>query len=201
VAEAGWLRALRDRCDETGAKLIFDEIQTGFGRTGNLFAWQGFQVRPDILLMAKGMGGGMPIGAFVASREVMQTLTHDPVLGHITTFGGHPVSCAASLAGLRKILAENLAGAVPRLEEIIRTELQSSRGVLELRGKGLLYAVELGSFEKILAVIARGLERGVLTDWFLHCNTALRIAPPLVISEDELRSGLRILADCIAAES
>ena len=146
------------------------------------------------------MGGGMPIGAFVASRELMQVLTHDPVLGHITTFGGHPVSCAAALATLQKILSENLMGRIATLEQIIQTELATT-GVLELRGKGLLYAAELGSFEKVLAVIQRCLEGGVLTDWFLHCNTAIRIAPPLVIAENELREGLKVLAMSIAAES
>ncbi len=195
-----WLYALRTRCDITGTLLIFDEIQTGFGRTGDLFAFQGLGVIPDILVMAKGMGGGMPIGAFVSRKEVMQVLTHDPVLGHITTFGGHPVNCAAALAVLNKILDERLVERVATLETIIRKELNVP-GVLELRGKGLLYAAEVGEFDRVLRVIARCLEQGVITDWFLHCNTAIRIAPPLVISEDELRDGLRILASAITAES
>jgi acetylornithine/N-succinyldiaminopimelate aminotransferase len=195
-----WLYALRTRCDITGTLLIFDEIQTGFGRTGDLFAFQGLGVIPDILLMAKGMGGGMPIGAFVSRQEVLQVLTHDPVLGHITTFGGHPVNCAAALAVLNKILDERLVERVATLETIIRQELNVP-GVLELRGKGLLYAAEVGEFDRVLRVIARCLEQGVITDWFLHCNTAIRIAPPLVISQDELRDGLRILAAAITAES
>ncbi|MFN8397699.1 MAG: aspartate aminotransferase family protein [Bacteroidia bacterium] len=200
VGEEAWLRAVRQRCNETGALLIFDEIQSGFGRTGTLFAWERFGIKPDILLMAKGMGGGMPIGAFVSRREVMQVLTHDPVLGHITTFGGHPVSCAASLAALRKILNERLMDRVPALEAIIREEL-SGPGVLGLRGRGLLFAAEVGSFDRVLRVIARCLEGGVLTDWFLHCDTAIRIAPPLVISEDDLRMGLQVLAKAIQAEA
>lgn len=200
IADAQWLRALRARCDATGTLLIFDEIQTGFGRTGTLFAWQGYGVQPDILLLAKAMGGGMPLGAFVASRERMQVLTHDPVLGHITTFGGHPVSCAAALAALRKILDQGLMDRIPTLEAML-LPLSSVEGVQELRGKGLLYAVELGDFEKVQRVIHRCLDHGVLTDWFLHCNTAIRVAPPLVIAETELRDGLHVLAAAIEAEA
>jgi acetylornithine/N-succinyldiaminopimelate aminotransferase len=197
IATRNWLYALRTRCEITGTLLIFDEIQSGFGRTGDLFAFMGYGVIPDILLMAKGMGGGMPIGAFVSRQEVMGVLTHDPVLGHITTFGGHPVNCAASLATLRKILGERLLDRVPILERIIREELAG----YDVRGKGLLCAVELGSFARVLAVIARCLAGGVLTDWFLHCNTAVRIAPPLVISEAELRAGMQVLADALRAEA
>lgn len=200
VGEEAWLNAVRKRCDATGTLLIFDEIQSGYGRTGTLFAWQRFGIRPDILLMAKGMGGGMPIGAFVSRPEVMQVLTHDPVLGHITTFGGHPVSCAASLAALRKILDERLMDRVPVLEAIIWEEL-SGPGVLGLRGRGLMFAAEVGSFDRVLRVIAKCLEEGVLTDWFLHCDTAIRIAPPLVIEETDLRQGLQILAKAIHSES
>lgn len=200
IGNRNWLYALRTRCNITGTLLIFDEIQTGFGRTGDLFAFQGLGVIPDILLMAKGMGGGMPIGAFVSRKEVMQVLTHDPVLGHITTFGGHPVNCAAALAVLKKILWEDLVHRVSALEKIIRNEL-AVQGVIELRGRGLLYAAELGDFDKVLRIIARCLELGVITDWFLHCNTAIRIAPPLVISEDELRDSLRILANAILEEN
>lgn len=196
-ADRHWLYALRNRCDTVGALLVFDEIQSGFGRTGDLFAWMGHGVVPDILLMAKGMGGGMPIGAFASRKEVMEVLTHDPVLGHITTFGGHPVSCAAALAALRKLLDERLMDRVPRLAAIIQEEL---RGLGELRGKGLMWALELGSFARVQRVIARCLDGGVLTDWFLHCDTAARIAPPLVITEEELRSGLRVLAAACAAE-
>jgi acetylornithine/N-succinyldiaminopimelate aminotransferase len=192
-----WLQGLRMLCDEVGALLLFDEIQSGFGRTGTLFAFQELGVRPDILVMAKGMGGGMPLGAFVASRELMQVLTHDPVLGHITTFGGHPVSCAAALAALRKILGEDLMGRVAPLEGIIREELAGRKGVLELRGKGLIYAVEVGDFDRVLRVIRRCLEQGVLTDWFVHCNTAIRVAPPLVIAEEDLRMGLEVLREAI----
>ena len=198
-SEKAWLQALRARCSETGTLLIVDEIQSGFGRTGKLFAFQGFEVVPDILLMAKGMGGGMPIGAFAASKSIMQVLTHDPVLGHISTFGGHPVNCAASLATLKKILGENLMEKVPLLENLIRQKLDLPQ-VLELRGKGLMFAAEVGSFDLVLRVIARCLENGVLTDWFLHCNTAIRIAPPLTISEKELSDGLDVLVAALLAE-
>ena len=141
----------------------------------------------------------MPIGAFAASKSIMQVLTHDPVLGHISTFGGHPVNCAASLATLKKILGENLMEKVPLLENLIRQKLDLPQ-VLELRGKGLMFAAEVGSFDLVLRVIARCLENGVLTDWFLHCNTAIRIAPPLTISEKELSDGLDVLAAAIMAE-
>ncbi len=200
VAEKSWLKALRQRCDETGTLLIFDEIQSGFGRTGTLFAFQGYDVIPDILLMAKGMGGGMPIGAFASSQSIMQVLTHDPVLGHISTFGGHPVNCAASLATLQKILDEKLMERVSNLEAIIRSKLELD-AVQELRGTGLIFAAEVGDFDFVLRVIERCLENGVLTDWFLHCNTAIRIAPPLTISEIELSNGLDVLANAIQSES
>lgn len=185
----GYLQALRQRCEATGCLLIFDEIQTGFGRTGTLFAHPALGIVPDILLLAKGLGGGMPLGAFIARRELMQVLSHDPVLGHITTFGGHPVSCAAGWAALRKIQDEQLLLQIPRKEALIRG-LADCPGVLGVRGLGLMFAVELGSFEKVLEVIGRCSELGVITDWFLHCDTAIRLAPPLVITVHELQTAL-----------
>lgn len=191
---AGYLAALRARCDAVGALLILDEIQTGFGRTGALFAHQQLGIRPDILLLAKGMGAGMPLGAFVSSVDVMQVLRRDPVLGHITTFGGHPVSCAAGLAGLQKIQRDGLVEAVAEKEAVIQQAFAGTP-VKEVRGMGLMYAVEIGDFDSVLDILKGCLERGVISDWFLHCNTAIRIAPPLVITVEELRDGLAILAE------
>ncbi len=191
-----YLRALRERCTEVGALLIFDEIQCGMGRTGHLFAHQSYRVRPDILLLAKGMGGGMPIGAFIAREEIMSKLVKDPVLGHISTFGGHPVNCAAALASLRKIEGERLLEKVPVLEGIIRDKLDVAE-VKEIRGRGLMFAAEIGDFDQVLAIIHRCVDHGLITDWFLHCDTAVRIAPPLTITPAELADGIDVLVEAI----
>lgn len=196
MASPCYLRALRERCTEVGALLIFDEIQAGFGRVGPLFAHQRYRVVPDILLLGKALGGGMPMGAFIASQSVMRVLTHSPVLGHITTFGGHPVCCAAGLAALDKIIADDLLAGIPEREALIRT-LQEMPEVQEVRGMGMLFAVEIGSFEEVLKVVHECLARGLVTDWFLHCDTAVRLAPPLTISLEELREGLEILKSAI----
>lgn len=181
-----WLRAVRARCTEVGALLILDEIQAGFGRTGHLWAFSAYDVVPDILLLAKGMGGGMPIGAFIARREVMQVLTHNPVLGHITTFGGHPVSCAAAHATLETLLTTDLIAQVPAKEALFR-ELLQHPAIRAVRSAGLWLAVELADFAAVQRVIRHCLDRGVVTDWFLFNSHCLRIAPPLVISEEEVR--------------
>lgn len=183
--DPAWLTALRKRCDETGTLLILDEIQAGFGRTGNLFAFEKFGIIPDILLLAKGFGGGMPLGAFIARREVMRTLTHDPVLGHITTFGGHPVCCAAGLATLKVLLETDLIAQAPRKEALFR-KLLVHPAIRELRSAGLWLAVDLGDFEKVQTVIRHCIEHGVITDWFLFNAHSLRIAPPLIISDEEI---------------
>jgi putrescine aminotransferase len=180
-----YFRELRNRCDDTGTLLVMDEIQAGFGRTGTFWGFEQTGVVPDVVAMAKGMGGGMPIGAFASSRKNMECLIADPVLGHITTFGGHPVSCAASLATLKFILESGILETVSENEELFRS-LLSHPSISEVRSAGLLMAVELGSFEKVLGVIRHCLEKGVITDWFLHCNTALRIAPPLTIEKEEI---------------
>ena len=191
-----WLKALRRRCDETGTLLVFDEIQAGYGRTGTLWAFERYEVVPDILLLAKGMGGGMPIGCFVASREVMRSLSHDPILGHITTFGGHPVSCAAALATLQTILSEKLTGRVAELERILLRELRHP-DILDLRTAGLWAAVELRDFDRVQKVIGLALERGLIVDWFLFNDRSIRVAPPLIISEEELTDACRTLITCI----
>lgn len=189
---AEYMRAVRRRCDSTGTLMVVDEIQSGFGRTGSMFAFMDAGVVPDVVLMAKGMGAGMPIGAFVAKRELMSLLAHDPVLGHITTFGGHPVSCAAGLAGLRTVLSQGLMDRANVLEGIFRQRLIHPR-IKEIRGKGLLMAVELGNADSVQATIARCMEIGLITDWFLFCDTALRIAPPLTMTDAEAEAACDIL--------
>ena len=181
-----FLSALRKQCNETGTLLVFDEIQTGMGRTGKNFAFEKYGVVPDILLLAKAFGGGMPLGAFISSKEIMGTLTHNPVLGHITTFGGHPVSCAASLKSLELLTSLNLVDDVDKKEQLFRNRLEGHPKVMGIRSSGLFMAVELGSFEKVQKFIHLGLEIGFVTDWFLFCSTAFRIAPPLIISYEEI---------------
>lgn len=192
-----YLQALRRRCDETGTLLILDEIQTGFGRTGTLFAFESYGVIPDILLLAKGMGGGMPIGAFISSKDIMQALSNNPILGHITTFGGHPVSCAASLATLETLLQSNLVAEVAEKEALFRSLLQGP-GIVEVRSAGLMMAVELRDFDTVQRVIRYTLDQGLLIDWFLFNNRSLRIAPPLIIGEQEIRKACQIILEGIS---
>jgi len=196
VPNHDFLVALRKKCNETGALLIFDEVQTGFGRSGSLFAFQRFGVTPDIFTIAKGMGGGMPIGAFVSSKEIMQCLKTNPVLGHITTFGGHPVSCAAALATLNVLLESNYIEEVASKEELFRKRLVHPK-IQEVRGVGLLLAVELGSASMVQKVIKGALNRGILLDWFLFCDTAFRIAPPLIITSDQIEMACKALLEAI----
>lgn len=187
-----YLKKLRQRCDEVGALLILDEIQAGYGRTGSLFAFEQYGIVPDILLLAKGMGGGMPIGAFVAGRELMQVFANHPVLGHITTFGGHPVSCAAALATLRVLAGSDLIAQVVGKSKRFLSRLQHPK-IKAIRHAGLWMAVELDSFEAVQHVIHRCLEYGLITDWFLFNNRCLRIAPPLTITISEIDEACRIL--------
>lgn len=196
VPNPEYMRQLRDKCDKTGALLILDEIQTGFGRTGKLFGFEHFGIIPDILLLAKGMGGGMPIGAFISSATIMSVLKENPILGHITTFGGHPVSCAAGLANLEVILEEELTTDVHLKEKLFRKLLQHPK-IKEVRGKGLMLSIQLDSFEQVENVSKRCLENGIIIDWFLHCNTALRLAPPLIISEDEIIEACRVIVGAL----
>ncbi|MCP9236897.1 aspartate aminotransferase family protein [Lewinella sp. JB7] len=194
-----WLQAVRRRCTEVGALLILDEIQAGMGRTGTLFAFEQYGIVPDILLLAKGFGGGMPLGAFVAGRKNMQALTENPVLGHITTFGGHPVSCAAGLAALQTLTRQtDLIASVGEKEALFRRLLVHDR-IREIRSAGLWMAVELSDFEEIRRVIARCLERGVITDWFLFNERSLRIAPPLTITNEEIEWACGVLLESIDA--
>jgi acetylornithine/succinyldiaminopimelate/putrescine aminotransferase len=191
-AEAGvqlpqndFLKKLRNRCDEVGAMLILDEIQTGFGRTGSFFAFEQFGIVPDVLLLAKAMGGGMPIGAFISSKKNMDCFTENPVLGHITTFGGNAVCCAASLATLHEISSNELYKKAKHIEELIKQHLQHE-AIKEIRSCGGLMAVEFGNNELNMKVISNAIQLGVITDWFLFCDTAMRLSPPLVITDEEL---------------
>ena len=192
-----WLEALRLRCDQTGALLIFDEIQTGMGRTGALFAMQKFGILPDIVCLAKAFGGGMPLGAFIARKEVMDTLQSNPVLGHITTFGGHPVCCAAGLALLEYLIDNHVVEEVEQKGALYEELLKDHPQVVEIRRCGLLLAVELGSSEKMYRMMELFKENGILRDWFLYCDTAFRISPPLTISEEEIRDSARIIRECL----
>jgi acetylornithine/succinyldiaminopimelate/putrescine aminotransferase len=196
VPSAGYIRALRRRCTEAGALLVLDEVQTGFGRTGSFWAFEQYDIYPDVLLSAKGMGGGMPIGAFMASREVMGVLKNNPVLGHITTFGGHPVSSAASLAALKVTLKENLAEKSIAKGELFKSLLVHPK-IREVRGKGLMLAAEMDSFEVLKHTIDLCIKNGVVTDWFLFCDNSMRLAPPLIITEDQIREGCAVILDVL----
>ena len=196
VPENNFLQKLRKKCDETGTLLIFDEIQTGFGRTGSLFALQEFGVVPDIMTIAKGMGGGMPIGAFVSSNEIMSTFKTNPILGHITTFGGHPVSCAAAVASLKTIVDEKLYLKVKQKGQLFR-DLLVHPEIKEIRGVGLFMAVELKSFDQVKKVIDIAVSKGLVTDWFLFHDSAFRIAPPLIITEKQIKEACNILLEAI----
>jgi len=196
VATEQYFSALRTRCTEVGALLILDEVQTGFGRTGSFWAFEQYGIYPDILLSAKGMGGGMPIGAFMASQEVMKVLRTNPILGHITTFGGHPVSCAASLAALNVTLEENLAESAINKGELFKSLLSHPK-FKEIRGPGLMLAAEMASFQELKLTIDRCIDKGVVTDWFLFCDNAMRIAPPLIITEEQIKEGCKVILEAL----
>lgn len=196
VPDGEYMQALRGRCNDTGTLLVLDEIQTAFGRTGKFFAFEHFGIVPDILLTAKGMGGGMPVGAFISSKEIMDSLKDNPILGHITTFGGHPVSCAAGLATLEVILEDRLMDGVPEKEQLFRTELKHPK-IREVRGKGLMLCIQLDRFEQVEAASRLCVEQGIMIDWFLHCETAMRIAPPLLISDEQIREACRIIREVL----
>lgn len=196
VPDAAYMQALRAKCHETGALLILDEIQTAFGRTGKLFGFEHFGIVPDILLLAKALGGGMPVGAFASSNKIMSALKENPILGHITTFGGHPVCCAAGLAALEVLLDENLCGLVEEKGELIRS-LLIHPAIKEIRGKGLMLAIELENFDLNKKIIDRCIANGVIVDWFLHCSNAMRIAPPLIITPDEIKKVCAIILEAI----
>ena len=191
----GWLEALRRRCDEVGALLVFDEIQTGMGRTGEMFAMCKYGVTPDIVCLAKAFGGGMPLGAFAARKQIMDSLQTNPVLGHITTFGGHPVCCAAGLAALEYLLETGTVEHIESRGALYESLLADHPQVVEIRRSGLLLAVELGSSAKMFRMMELFKEAGILSDWFLYCDTAFRISPPLTITEEEVRDSASTESD------
>ncbi|MBK6378537.1 MAG: aspartate aminotransferase family protein [Chitinophagaceae bacterium] len=185
VPQNGWLKALRKKCDETGTLLVLDEIQCGFGRNGTLWAFEQFDLVPDILLLGKALGGGMPLGAFVADKKIMDSFTHDPVLGHINTFGGHPVCCAAGKAAFEVLLDEKLIETVKKKEELFISLLHHPK-IKAVRSRGLMMAVEFEDFDMNKKIIDALIVAGVFTDWFLFAANCLRIVPPLTISEEEI---------------
>lgn len=197
VPHTSFMKALRKRCTDTGTLLILDEIQTGFGRTGKLFAFEHYGIDPDILVMAKALGAGMPIGAFMANSEVMKTLSFDPMLGHITTFGGHPVSCAAALAGIEVLENENLIEQCEEKGMMFEAQLLHP-AIREVRRKGMMLAVEFDSFESVHRIYHNCLKRGVITFWFLSCNNSFRLAPPLTITHDEIEDACSRINAAIA---
>lgn len=193
LPQKNYLQQVKARCEEVGALLILDEIQVGCGRTGSLFAFEQYGITPDILLLAKGFGGGMPLGAFIASKEIMGVLTNNPYLGHITTFGGHPVCCAAALASF-KVLTEQkeIIGEVEEKAALFHEYLKHP-AIQEIRSAGLLMAVQLPSYAFVLEVIKRALKNGLVSDWFLFNSCAIRIAPPLIITREEIKKACTIL--------
>ena len=193
-----FLLKVREKCTETGALLIFDEIQTCFGRLGTLFGFEKYNVIPDILCIAKGMGGGMPIGAFISSWKLMNLLTFEPKLGHITTFGGHPINCAASLATLKHLLATDIMQEVKKKEQLFRLHLKHPK-IKEIRGKGLMLSIEFEVEELAKKVVEESLEKGLILFYFLFTKTAIRITPPLTISNKEIIEGCEIIKEMLEA--
>jgi acetylornithine/succinyldiaminopimelate/putrescine aminotransferase len=187
IATPEYWKKLKNRCDKTNTLLIVDEIQTGLGRTGKLFAFEHYNITPDILLLGKAFGGGMPLGAFIADKKVMDVLTHDPVLGHITTFGGHPVCCAAALAHLTLITENKIWENAETTGKKLETILWKIPNVKEIRRKGLMIAVDFYDRETNFNTLHSFLAKGLFSDWFLWCDTALRISPPLILNEENLK--------------
>ena len=188
-----WLKALRNRCTEVGAMLIFDEIQTGMGRTGAMFASTKYGIEPDIVCLAKAFGGGMPLGGVASKRTILDDFTHYPCLGHITTFGGHPVCCAAGLAALNYLVDNKIVESVEHKGAMFEEHLKKHPRILEIRRSGLLMALELGESEHLYKLMEIFKEEGIMSDWFLYCDTAFRISPPLTITESEIEECCEII--------
>ncbi|HEY0433425.1 MAG TPA: aminotransferase class III-fold pyridoxal phosphate-dependent enzyme, partial [Chitinophagaceae bacterium] len=191
-----WIKAVRERCTAVGALLVFDEIQAGFGRTGELWGFMNFDVIPDIIVLGKAIGGGMPLGAFATDRALMNLFSDNPVLGHITTFGGHPVSCAAGLAAFNALLSGAIVEDVRRKEEIFLDQLQHP-SIRSIRSCGLWMAVEFESFEFNRKVIDRCITEGVFVDWFLFASNCMRISPPLTITDEEIMHACKVILAAI----
>lgn len=198
IPEREWIQALRKRCSDADVLLILDEIQCGFGRNGSLWAFEQFGIVPDILLLGKALGGGMPLGGFVADKKIMDVLTHNPVLGHINTFGGHPVSCAAGKAALGALLEENMIAGVKEKEALFIKKLKHP-AIKKISSKGLMIAVFFDSFETNKKIIDTLIEKGVFTDWFLFAPEALRIAPPLTISNETIEKSCDIILEVLSS--
>ena len=196
VACKAYFQALRARCTQTGTLLILDEIQAGFGRTGTFWAFEQFDIVPDIVVCAKGMGGGMPIGAFIANKELMGVFKNNPLLGHITTFGGHPVSAAASLSTLKVLQEENLIEQVAAKASLFRSLLIHPQ-IKAVRNQGLMMALEFESFDVLKPIIDRAINLGVITDWFLFCDDSMRIAPPLTITTEQIQEACALILQAI----
>jgi acetylornithine/N-succinyldiaminopimelate aminotransferase len=194
-----YFKNLKKRCEEVGALLILDEIQPGFGRTGKLFSFEHYDMVPDILVMGKGMGGGVPVGAFMSSAEIMKSLQHSPKLGHITTFGGNPLIAAASFATLKEVLESSLMNEVEEKEKLFR-ELLVHPKIKKVNGRGLMLAVELESPEYTLDVAKRCMEKGLIVFWQLYRNEFMRISPPLTISKEEIKKGCEIILEALNEE-
>ena len=192
VPDKKWIQALRKKCTDTGTLFVLDEIQCGFGRNGTLWAFEQFNIIPDILLLGKALGGGMPLGAFIADKKIMDSLTNNPVLGHINTFGGHPVCCAAGNAAMQFLLEENIIEKVFEKEELFLKNLHSLK-IKNIRSQGLMIAIEFENFEQNKKVIDGLIKKGVFTDWFLFASQCLRIVPPLTISEEEIKQACNII--------
>ena len=192
-----WLKALRERCTEVGALLIFDEIQTGMGRTGEMSASTKYGITPDVVCLAKAFGGGMPLGGIASNKQILDSLTHNPCLGHITTFGGHPVCCAAGLAALNYLTNNNIVEQVESKGALFEERLKSHPRVLEIRRSGLLLALELGKAEYLYRLMEIFKEVGIMSDWFLYCDTAFRISPPLTISEAEIEECCTLIREAL----
>lgn len=188
-----FMEALRQRCTETGALLIFDEIQCGMGRTGKMFAFEHFQIVPDVLTLGKALGGGLSIGALVSSKSLLQTFSHDPMLGHITTFGGHPVNCAAANAMLEVLSEEISMEEVERLGALLENEIRKEPEILAVRRVGMLFAFDMISSERVGKVVERCLEKGLISFWFLSHPYSFRLSPPLNISEEEIQRAAQII--------
>jgi acetylornithine/succinyldiaminopimelate/putrescine aminotransferase len=191
-----YMKMLRLKCDEAGVLLILDEIQCGMGRTGTLFAFERFDIVPDILTVAKAFGGGLPLGAFIANKKIMSLLTHDPMLGHITTFGGNPVCCASALATLQVIQRENLLDAVEAKGKKLEQRLQHT-AIKSVRRVGLMFAIDFDSAERVQKIVAHALENGVILFWFLSCPASLRMAPPLTISDAEIEEAADLILEAV----
>jgi acetylornithine/N-succinyldiaminopimelate aminotransferase len=196
IPDDSYMKALRKQCSDNGALLILDEVQTGLGRTGKMFCFEHYGIIPDIITLAKGFGGGMPLGAFISSTEIMKSLTNNPVLGHITTFGGHPVSCAAAFANLEVIKKEKLVEQVEKKKKLFQKYLKH-KSIKSFRGKGLLIALEFENEKTNMNIINKCIDKGVILDWFLFAPHCMRIAPPLIITEDEIKGACEKIISCM----